>query len=63
MPRIAIAIVVFLIGFTLYVGAAVTLADLIAPLHWSVQALYFLAAGVLWVWPTKWLMFWAARKH
>src|SRR5271154_2268833 len=42
MPRIPIAIVAFLIGFTLYVVAAVTLADHVTALHWSVQALYFL---------------------
>jgi hypothetical protein len=62
MPRIPIAVLAFLIGFTLYVIAAVTLADHLTTLHWSLQALYFLVAGMLWTVPTRWLMFWAARR-
>jgi hypothetical protein len=62
MPRIPIAVLGFLIGFSLYVIAAVTLADHIESLHWSIQALYFLVAGVLWTVPTRWLMLWAARR-
>ena len=32
------------------------------PMHWLVQALYFLVAGVAWAWPAQRLMYWAARK-
>jgi hypothetical protein len=62
MPRIAIAVLGFLIGFTLYVGAAVTLADRLGGVPWWLQALYFLAAGLLWTVPMRWLMLWAARR-
>jgi hypothetical protein len=62
MPRIPIAVLAFLIGFSLYVAAAVVLADRLTGLNWLVQALYFLIAGVLWTLPTRWLMFWAARR-
>jgi hypothetical protein len=62
MPRIAIAVLGFLIGFTLYVGAVVTLADRLGGVPWWLQALYFLAAGLLWTVPTRWLMLWAARS-
>jgi hypothetical protein len=62
MLRISFAVLVFLIGFTAYVAAAITLADRLDGLHWSLQALYFLAAGLLWTLPTRWLMVWAARR-
>jgi hypothetical protein len=32
-------------------------------MHWAVQALYFLVAGVLWVVPARWLMIWALRRR
>jgi len=61
MPRIPLAILAFLVGFTAYVGAAVALADHVLRLHWTVQAVYFLVTGVAWAWPARALMFWAAR--
>ena len=62
MSRIPVATLVFLAGFTAYLVAAIELADHVIRLHWSLQALYFLAAGTLWVIPTRALMLWAARK-
>jgi NhaP-type Na+/H+ and K+/H+ antiporter len=62
MPRIPIAVAAFLIGFSVYVAAAVVLADRLAGLNWLAQAVYFLVAGILWTVPTRWLMFWAARR-
>ena len=62
MSRVPVATVAGLVGFTAYVALAVTLADWVAPMHWAVQALYFLAAGTLWVLPVRSLMYWAARK-
>ncbi|MBN9562852.1 MAG: DUF2842 domain-containing protein [Alphaproteobacteria bacterium] len=62
MSRVLIATLVGLVGFILYIAAAVTLADPVERLHWSVQALYFLAAGLLWTIPARWLMYWAARR-
>ena len=62
MPRTAIALAVGLPGFVAYVVAVVTLADRVASLHWAIQALYFLVAGVLWALPAYWLILWAARK-
>jgi hypothetical protein len=59
--RTLIALPLGLAGFMAYIGAAVVLADQVAPLNWSLQALYFVAAGVLWVVPAHFLMLWAAR--
>ena len=62
MSRILLATFVGLVGFFAYIGAAVVLADQVAPLHWTVQVIYFLVAGVLWVVPAHFLVLWAARK-
>jgi len=62
MSRIPIAVLAFLIGFTAYVVAVVTLADHVLPLHWTVQAVYFVVAGIAWAWPARALMAWAARR-
>jgi hypothetical protein len=61
MSRIAIASVAGILSFTLYVVVVVILADHVLALHWTVQLVYFVTAGLLWVWPAKALMFWAAR--
>lgn len=62
MSRTTIAVPLGLIGFLLYVGAAVALADHVLSLHWTVQTLYFVAAGIAWVWPAQRLVYWAARR-
>ena len=63
MSRIPFAVLVFLLAFMAYVAAAVVLADHVLVLHWTVQALYFVVAGVAWAWPARALMFWAARRQ
>ncbi len=45
-----------------YVAAAITLPDFL-PSHWAVQAVYFLVAGVVWVFPIRWLMLWSVGKR
>lgn len=62
MSRILPATTVGLAGFVAYLAAAATLFDDVASAHWAVQALYFVAAGTLWVIPARWLMLWAAHK-
>jgi hypothetical protein len=61
MSRILVATFAGLVGFALYVVLAVTLADWLEGRHWAARALYFAVAGVAWVLPARWLMFWAAR--
>jgi hypothetical protein len=39
------------------------LADFVLGLHWAIQALYFIAAGTLWVFPMRWLMFWSVGQR
>jgi hypothetical protein len=66
--RVLIALPLGLAGFVAYIALAVTLADRVAGLHWALQALYFVVAGVLWALPAHFLMLWAAgppapREH
>ena len=61
MPRSLIALLVGTLGFLVYVGVVVALADFVLALPWFVQAAYFIVAGIAWVWPARRLMFWAAR--
>ena len=51
-----------LVFFTAYVAVAITLPDLL-PQNWVVQAVYFLVAGVVWVFPIRWLMYWSVGKR
>lgn len=52
------------LGFiALYLVAILALADHVLALHWSVQAAFFVVAGIVWVVPIRWLMFWAAGKR
>jgi membrane protein implicated in regulation of membrane protease activity len=56
------AVTAGILGFLLYIGAVVALADVVLRLHWTVQAVYFAVVGIAWVWPVSRLMYWAARK-
>jgi hypothetical protein len=58
-PAAALMGIVFVIA---YVAAAVTLAGWL-PSQWAVQAVYFLVAGVVWVFPVRWLMLWSVHKR
>jgi hypothetical protein len=60
MSRTVIAVPLGLLGFLLYVGGVVALADHVLRLHWAWQAPYFLVAGIAWAWPAQRLMLWAA---
>jgi hypothetical protein len=55
-------------GLLLVAGLAayavlVTTLSLWVPDHWAAEAAYFLAAGLLWIWPAGWLIRWAARER
>jgi hypothetical protein len=63
MTRIWVACLAGIAGFCLYVMLAVALADRLDGLNWALSALYFAVAGVLWVFPVRWLMYWAAGKR
>ncbi|WP_207540128.1 DUF2842 domain-containing protein [Sabulicella rubraurantiaca] len=63
MSRVPLAFLLGILGFLAYVGIVVALGDFVVHRHWMLQFVYYAAVGILWVWPAKWLMFWAARKN
>ncbi len=63
MSRIAIAVPVGLLGFLLYIGAVVAVADHVLAWHWLAQVPFFVVFGIAWAFPAKWLMFWAAGQR
>lgn len=63
MKRTPIAVIGGLLGFFFYVAAVLALSDTVVRLHWIVQAAFFVVAGSLWVFPVRWLMYWAAGKR
>ena len=51
------------IGFVIaYVAVAISLPAVL-PKNWVFQAVYFLVAGVVWVFPVRWLMLWSVGKR
>ena len=63
MPRKLIASLLGLSGFIVYVMIAVALADRVTNANVIIQTIYFLAAGVLWTIPARWLMLWSVRQR
>ena len=51
------------IAFVLaYIIVAITLPAVL-PHQWVFEAVYFLVAGVVWVFPVRWLMLWSVGKR
>ena len=63
MSRTSIAAIAGILFVLVYVVAAVTLPDVLPPMHWTVEAAYWLVAGTVWVIPVRWLMLWAVGKR
>ena len=63
MSRIPVAVIAGLVGFALYLAAALSLADAVINWHWALQAVYFVAAGTIWVFPIRWLMYWSVHQR
>ncbi len=61
MSRTLIATLAGIGGFIAYVVVVLLLADHTRSLHWAVEFLFYAVAGILWVWPAKWLIAWAVR--
>ena len=61
--RPALAAVIGVLGFLLYIGIVVALADHVLHLHWTLQVVYFAVAGIAWTIPAKRLIAWAVSAH
>ncbi len=62
IPRHFAAALMGVVFIIVYISVAITLPDLL-PHQWAVQAIYFLIAGVVWVFPIRWLMLWSVGKR
>ena len=63
MSRARIAAIAGVLFVLAYMVAVVTLPDLFPRLHWSLEAIYWLVAGAVWVFPVRWLMLWSVGKR
>ena len=61
-PRHFAATVMGVVFIIAYISVAITLPDVL-PDQWAVQAVYFLVAGIVWVFPIRWLMLWSVGKR
>lgn len=52
------------IAFVLaYMALSTELYILLPKMHWAVEAVYWLVAGIVWVFPVRWLMLWSVYKR
>jgi|GEM_PF-1925958 len=63
MSRTAIAIPAIVAFALAWIAAAAVLGDLVRPLHWAIQAVYYPVAGFAWVGPVRWMMLWSVHKR
>lgn len=63
MSRPSIATIAGLLFVFFYIAAAVTLPDHVGRMNWAVEALYWCVAGIVWVFPIRWLMLWSVHKR
>lgn len=59
--RNAVGMAVLVIGLALYALAAMLAGATLVPAHWLAQFVFFVAAGLAWLWPAKRLLAWMAR--
>ena len=63
MSRPTLATLAGLLFVALYIAAAVALPVVFGRLHWVLEALYWAVAGIVWVFPVRWLMLWSVHKR
>ncbi|WP_037301605.1 DUF2842 domain-containing protein [Rubritepida flocculans] len=60
MSRTTLAFLIGAVGFVGYIVAVVTIGDFFVRQHWAVQLVYYVTAGIVWVFPARRLMLWGA---
>ena len=64
MSRPTLATIAGLLFIAVYIVAVITLPDLFGRMHWTVrEAVYWCIAGIVWVFPIRWLMLWSVGKR
>lgn len=59
--RKAVGMAGLLLGLLAYIVLVVTLWDAIAGVHWALDLLYFVMAGIAWAFPARYLLGWMHR--
>lgn len=60
--RSAIGMFALIFGLTAYAFMAAAVGELLGDMSLAVQTVYYLVAGLLWIWPAKKLIFWMGGK-
>ena len=63
MSRPTIATIAGLLFVFFYIAAAVILPALVGRMHWTAEAASWCVAGIVWVFPVRWLMLWSVGKR
>lgn len=63
MSRPTIATLAGLFFVLVYMIASISLYGWFDRLHWVLEAVFWLVAGIVWVFPIRWLMLWSVGKR
>jgi hypothetical protein len=59
--RNAVGMLALVLGLIVYALAAMVAGATLIPEHWLLQLLFYVAAGLAWLWPARHLLRWMAR--
>ncbi|NVJ70946.1 MAG: DUF2842 domain-containing protein [Alphaproteobacteria bacterium] len=60
--RSAIGMLILIFGLTAYVFLAAVVGEFLGDMSLVIQTIYYLIAGLLWIWPVKKLIYWMGGK-
>jgi hypothetical protein len=63
MSRTSLALLVGSLGLLLYLGLVLWAGDWVQQQHWALQALFYVLAGFVWVFPVRSLIIWAVAAR
>ncbi len=63
MSRPLLATIAGLVFIAVYIAAVVAIPELLGRLHWVLEAVFWGVAGIVWVFPIRWLMLWSVGKR
>jgi len=63
MSRSTLAFLIGVVGFVVYILVMVALGDFLVTAHWALQLIYYVVAGIIWVFPARRLMIWGAQAR
>lgn len=60
--RSAIGMLILIFGLMAYVFLAAAVGEFLGGMSLVIQTIYYLIAGLLWIWPVKKLIYWMGGK-